>query len=267
MKQIIFLVLMIVSSISTVFSQKGDSVTNSTMDTIKNGRDGLIVQNDTIFMSVKELAQLVDKKESKWNNVIPSLIAIIVVIISTGGAIYIGKRQLRDQVKLAEDQIRSQEAQAKEQLQLSREQIQETSKMNLAQVRANNISQARTAWIQELRENLSRFNGEVAIINFYLPDILSSLERGDEINAKKLYNDQIERIKTARVYAFKINLFLNKNEQKHVNLEELLHKYFTAALENIDTINENFSVISGEILDVSRDILKDAWEQAKNEMG
>lgn len=223
---------------------------------------------DSISISVEhfdKLAQKLNNKGSVWADLFPSLIAILVVIISTGGAMLIGIRQIKAQTTNAEEQIRSQESQAQDNLRIAREQIQETSKMTLAQVRANNISQARINWIQDLRSELSKYNGEVAIINFYLQEVIELKESNKKVEAKIIYNNQIDKIKNARQYAFKIKLFLNKKEIDHIELERLIDKYYETALEDYKTIKSDYSKISDDILNISRKILKDAWEQAKNE--
>lgn len=227
----------------------------------KNSKDSIVIS----IQKFDELTKLLNKDDGVMKNILPSIIALLVVIISTWGAIKIGKKQIEAQTTSGEQQIRSQEAQAQEQLKVSREQIQETSKMTLAQVRANNISAARISWIQDLRNDLSQFNGEVAIINYYLRDVVALTKEQKEGDAKDLYNKQVERIKSARQFAFKIKLFLNKGEDNHNKLEKLIDNYLKTALENYETVNNDFNKTSDSILEISRTILKEAWEQAKNE--
>lgn len=225
-------------------------------------------RNDSIRVSLinsEKLTNRIEKSKSIWDDILPSLIAILVVLISTGGAIYLGIRQIKAQILNSEEQIRSQEAQAQDNLRVAREQIQETSNMTLAQVRANNISQARINWVQNLRNELSQFMGTVTLVNFYLQDVIDLAEKGNNIEAEKLYYDQTDRIKNARQYAFKIKLFLNREEEDHKSLEILIDNYYTSALENYSSVKSDFNTLSNEILSISRKILKDAWEQAKNE--
>ncbi|WP_167618546.1 hypothetical protein [Maribellus sediminis] len=267
----IYLVLFL-CSVSAYSTAQNDSIIikklNQIEQTIKvisqkpyNTKDSILISIDNL----EKLSNSLEKRKKPINDILPSIIAILVVLISTGGAIYIGIRQIKIQTTNSEEQIRSQEAQAQDNLRVAREQIEETSKMTLAQVRANNISQARINWIQDLRSDLSQYNGEVAIINFYLQDVIDLNEKGERIKAEQLYNEQIERIKEARQFAFKIKLFLNKNEPDHMKLEHLIDKYYETALDNYETIKSNYNRISDDILDISRKILKDAWEQAKNE--
>jgi len=270
MKRIIFSVLLGLISMTSIAQLDTNFVIK--LNTIEKKLDNIaefhVNKNDSMLVSIKNFEKLtssLEKDKSILSDILPSLIAIIVVIISTGGAIYLGIRQIKIQTTNSEEQIRSQEAQAQDNLRMAREQIQETSKMTLAQVRANNVSQARINWIQDLRNELSQYNGEVAIINYYLQDVVDLTAKGDKTNAEKVYNEQVERIKNARQYAFKIKLFLNMDENDHKKLEELIDKYYKTALETYSTVKSDFNSISDEILDISRKILKNAWEQAKNE--
>jgi len=273
MNKVILVITICLISLSAYALKENDSLLLQKIDqlqaTVNNVAQQQVKDNkDSLSISVEhfdKLTQAFDKKDNILDTIIPSLIAIFVVIISTGGAIYLGIKQIRVQTTNAEEQIRSQEAQAQDNLRVAREQIQETSKMTLAQVRANNVSQARINWIQDLRNDLSQYSGEVAIINFYLQEVIILNEKGKKEEAKKLYNEQIEKIKNARQYAFKIKLFLNQKEPDHLELEKLIDRYYEVALENYETVSSDYSQITDEILKISKKILKDAWEQAKNE--
>lgn len=219
---------------------------------------------DSVYISVEKIDEFISSNSGQ-DNFTPSLIALIVVLISTSGAVFIGIKQIKIQKNVAEENLKSQESQALDNLELAREQIRETSKMTLSQVRANNISQARINWMQDFRNEITRYNGEVAMINFYLQDVIDLIESGKKDQAKTLYNDQIERIKNARQYAFKIKLFLNTKENTHKELEDLINEYYKSALEDYKSVKNDFNDISDKILVVSRKILKDVWEQAKNE--
>lgn len=274
-KRIIFTILALTSIINVTFGQTINKQLNDSVITYRLNDLDIKFQNLTkniagekndslviSFYEFEEIKQLLQNNRNEW---VPSLIAILVVLISTGGALLIGKKQIKNQIKNAEEQLRSQELQAQENLKMAREQLQETSKITLTQVRANNISQARINWMQDFRNEITNFNGEVAIINFYLQDVIDLLKNDQDKEAKDLYNNQIERIKTARKYAYKVKLFLNVAEKNHKKLEELIDKYIEEALENPSSVKSDFNNISNEILIVSRKILKEVWEQAKNE--
>ena len=273
MKRGIIVLLVGLISILSIAQNSNDTIVLKKIDKLQEtinqvAQQQVKTKSDSLSISAKhfeKLTQTLDKKDSVWGLILPSVIAILVVIISTLGASWQGRRQIRAQTANAEAQIRSQEAQAQDNLRVAREQIQETSRMTLAQVRANNISQARINWIQDLRSELSRYIGEVAIINFYLQEVIELNKNRKKEEAKELYNAQIDRIKEARQYAFKIKLFLNKGESDHSKLESLIDNYFKTALDDYSTVKSNFNTISNDILDISRKILKDAWEQAKSE--
>lgn len=267
MKKIVLISLL--SFISIFSIAQTDTIIINKLKNLEKSINGIsqksIETNNSILVSIENFEKLtatLNKEKSLLGDILPSIIAILVVLISTGGAFYLGIRQIKIQTTNSEEQIRSQEAQAQDNLRVAREQIQETSKMTLAQVRANNISQARINWIQNLRSDLSEYNGEVAIINFYLPEVIELNEKANNKEAEQIYNEQIERIKNARQFAFKIKLFLNKNEPDHMKLEQLIDKYYETALENYETIKSDYNKISDEILDISRKILKDAIGRA-----
>lgn len=270
MKKIVITLLIGLGFFSTKAQNKIDSTILQKLNLIENSiqehsKNHLISKTDSLVVSVSKMDELTNSLNKESNNWTPSLIALLVVLISTGGAVFIGIRQIKNQAINAEEQLKSQESQAQDNLSIAREQIQETSKMSLAQVRANNISQARINWMQDLRNEITNFNGEVALINFYLKDVVDFNEKGEKEEAEKLYNKQADRIKSARQYAFKIKLFLSIKEDNHKKLEELIDQYYKEALDDYSSVKSDFNSISNEILIVSRKILKEVWEQAKNE--
>lgn len=226
------------------------------------------LENDTLLLTIEHLEKLarsLDNDESIWKDILPSIIAVLVVLISAGSAYSIGVRQIQTQTTNAEKQLRSQEAQAQDQLRVAREQIQETSWMTIAQVRANNTSQARINWIQDLRNELCQYMEEVSFINYYLTEGFEYFKKDNREKKEKLFNEFVERIHKADQYSSKIRLFLNKEEADHMKLENLLKEFHKAAIEDISNVNVDINIISNNIIELSRKILKDAWEQAKNE--
>ena len=218
-------------------------------------------KTDSLIIYVSQIEELAKSLNNGSKNWLPSVIALLVVLISTSGAVFIGKKQIKIQASIADEQLKSQESQAQDNLSQAREQIHETSKMTLAQVRANNISQARINWMQELRNEITNFNGNVALIKFKLQEVLDSNKEDRKEEEKEFYNKQINLVKNARQSAFKIKLFLNVEEDCHKKLEELIDKYFEIALDT----KSDFNKIADDILKVSRIILKNVWEQAKHE--
>ena len=225
--------------------------------------------NDSLYVSMNQLGSLVDtlkKDKNDINDYLPSLIALLVVLISTGGAIFIGKRQLKSQLESATKNLRSQESQNQDQLNVAREQIKETSLMSLEQVRANNISQARINWIQDIRDNISQFIGSIIPINYKLRLILKDVVSDDKESAQIKYTQLLPEISKAKSFQYKIRLQLSK-DQSHQVLERLFIEYEDLVLRNIPAmdISAKLDDLENSILDGAKLVLKEAWEQAKKE--
>lgn len=224
------------------------------------------------FSDLNELKSLL-KKETSILDFIPSLIAILVVIISTYGAYLIGIKQLKKQEEASKEQIKTQQSIANDQLEQARYQIEATSIMTLTQVRANNISQARINWIENLRDNLSKYMGEVTLINYNLQQVINEKKKGNEDRAKQIYNDTAEIIKNARVFATKVRLYLNTNRDnsQHNDIDhnklEKASELFMEKATNYHSVNNDadFDTISEELIETAKRVLKQAWEQAKKE--
>ncbi len=231
----------------------------------KNILDSKMVDSFVVsFDKTDEIISTFKKERSFWDVDLSSLVALLAVGIS-GYSVIVAARQNKATNKAQEDNLKSQESQAKEQLQIARDQIRETSKMTLAQVSANNISQARINWIQDLRVVLSEFVGEIAGTNFHL----MLLEDDDDSNTdeekdlkKELLRNLLPKLEKIEELAFKSKLFLNPNEKQHRDLESEINKYIGLISEKEIRKVKN----SGEnVLKLSRIVLKSAWEQAKKE--
>lgn len=218
---------------------------------------------DSMVISIHQLDELINsvkQNNSGWKDILSLIIALIAVIISAW-SVYNSRKQINAQIRNAEEQLRSQEAQSQEQLRLAREQIQETSKMTLDQVRANNVSQARINWVQDLRTVLSELIGEVAVMTFYLDSkfVLTKDEEDPRVYRNKL----LGHIKKAQELSFKVKLFLSSKEDNHKILDKLLDNFLSSL--TTEKPSAEFTNLSMEILITSRLVLKEAWEQAKNE--
>jgi hypothetical protein len=222
---------------------------------------------DSVILSIQELDEITKcfkQDENYWKDILPLLISLAAVVIS-GWSVYSSRKQINAQIRNAEDQLRSQETQSQEQLRVAREQIHETSKMTLAQVRANNISQARINWVQDLRTSLSAFIGEVAIAGFHFDQVKKTAET-NLTEAKDHISKLTDRVKAIREYAFKVKLFLSNNpkEVDHIQLEKLIDEFMIASTTGKKD-GTDLNKLAHDILKVSKKILKEAWEQAKNE--
>lgn len=220
-------------------------------------------------ISISDTDKLKSVLEKNWSiyDAIPSIVAIIVVFISTLGAYRLGLKQIKKQEENSKEQIRNQQSIAQDQLEQSRKQIEATSKMTLAQVRANNISQARINWVENLRDNLSLYVSELVIVS-YLVNVLHTDKTSTE-DERKL----TETLKNIRIYESKIRLYLNTNrddnnhtDSDHINLENLIEKARIKAVsfKSIENGNELNEVLNDIIL-LAKKVLKTAWEQAKSE--
>ena len=262
---------------TTIRLQRVEGQIKDLSDFIKNkNQDTLVIEH------LDELAQSL-KHETNWlMGVLPSLMALFVVFISTLGAMKVANRNNTTQLRIAKDQLesreksdieqlRSHESTAADQLQVSRQQIEETSKMTLAQVRANKILQARLTWIESLRDNLSSFIGEVAVIQLYVEELKKKKDQNTS------YIELLKKIHQARIYDTRISLFLDTVKNPlHKDLEELKAQY----LKTLSSIVDNEGVktvevkkeeinrlnsISKRIIILGKDIIVEAWSQAIKE--
>lgn len=185
-----------------------------------------------------------NKEESKWNiilkDIIPSILPILLALF--GGVIAL--------------------------IQINRQ-----SKYTLIHNKANNISQARIKWIQDFRDLLCSFIGEVTIVNYHLSIVIEENKAGKKDEAREKYDSIADKIKDCRILATKISLFLNTdyinqnhNDSDHNLIEKLSDQFMESAL-TYDTINEetDFNKISKEMVKIAKKILKETWEQAKKE--
>lgn len=150
---------------------------------------------------------------------------------------------------------------------LAIKQVEKNGKWVLKQTRANTIAAARIEWMQKIRGNLSRFSSEVAVLNYYLKDVIDEADNGNDNIAKEIYNKQIERLAIIRSISTEIKLLLNINEVNHQKLDEAIDKFVSTAVEDYNQLKNNreFTHWSEQIISLSRIVLKDVWEQAKNE--
>jgi len=146
-------------------------------------------------------------------------------------------------------------------------QIRVSSKLTLDQTRANSISDARIEWMQKFRNLMSEFLSEVAALNYYLRGVIELAEDKEKEKAKEEYEKTIERRIKVRRLGTEIVLMLNVNETKHLELDELIEKFLNVTTEDHKKIKEfsQYENLSKAIQEKSRDILKEVWEQAKNE--
>lgn len=217
--------------------------------------------NDTIEISGRVTIDLLPNSDVNSSYFIPSIIALATVVISAYTSYLIAKKQIKNSKENQSEQIGAQLAIAQDQLIVSKQQIDQTAKNTLEQVRANNISNARITWLNELRKLLVEFLSSCTV---YLECILS--ENKYKALDEKVPVDLLREIDKAkddsRKYLASILLFLNPEDKLHKELELLLLEF----LRNDTEPNKD---IYGELLEriitKARELLKETWEQAKNE--
>ena len=128
-------------------------------DTLKNNINGDINLKDTTYLMIDKGQEIFQQKSEWWNS--PGFVALITVIIS--GIIgfltskYITQKSIQIQINLGEKQI-----------DLAKSQLLEQSKMTIESIRANNISNARINWIEELRPLMGKLISDTSIFEFEL---------------------------------------------------------------------------------------------------
>ncbi|SDX01706.1 hypothetical protein SAMN05444410_10844 [Hydrobacter penzbergensis] len=190
-------------------------------------------RKDSIVISIEQfdkLTALLKKDNNKWKDLLPSVAAFFVVLISTGGTIYLGKRQMRIQIQTAEDTLRSQETQSLEQLKVTREQIKETSSLAIKQISANNTQD----WKTDTRKTVSELLTQANLLNIEFQDRYVNMDKRKAIYEKFAYSRN--------------NLYLllvpEKEKQKLLlkSLDELL-KILDTHLLNSNTNNDPNSTV------------------------
>lgn len=146
-------------------------------------------------------------------------------------------------------------------------QINKQGKWSLLQTKSNYIAQARINWIEELRKNLSEYVGLVAILNYYMREVVDLNKAKKKEEAEKIYIEQTERLRQLRQLSTEIKLRLNSDEENHKQLELNLDEYVRIAIEAYSKVTNDklYDQVSDKVLYLSKIILKEAWGQAKNE--
>ncbi|TND07424.1 MAG: hypothetical protein FD123_3274 [Bacteroidetes bacterium] len=219
-------------------------------------------EKDSVVISIQqfdEITKLLKKDDGLMKDILPSLIALLVVVISTWGAIHIGKKQISIQIKSGEEQLRSQEAQSQEQLKVAREQIQETSKITLKQINSNN----RQDWVNETRHTVSELMTQANLLNIEFQEQTINFEKKKIIHEKFTYNKN------------KLFLLLKPAKEKHKLLLDSLGDLMTTLDRHLLNSNSNndpnsgigfipydngkFMKQTGEVIENARNLLYEEW--------
>lgn len=253
-------------------SSFGQNKTNGNI--LNNKIDSLIstikqLQNkktDSTLLRIDKLDEVFKKAEpSSIDKYLPSIIAFLTVLISSGVAYWIGNKNANTQLINAETQARTQTAIALDQLAVSQKQIEQNTKNTLAQIRANNISKARVEWIQNLRVLLSDFFGNISEVSTKIDDMRIAKDKNvNEVT--NLFNEIVPLLHKMQTQNNQIELYLNPDNESHKNLLDSIEEYMkviTAESRTQDNAKDN--ILAEKVIQKSRVVLKEAWEKAKIE--
>lgn len=261
---IILTLLFAITAFGQTLKSKPTIKTDSTAKTItsnvstsnsKGGKDSIVIS----IQQFDELTKLLKKDDGIMKDILPSLIALLVVVISTLGAIYIGKKQINIQIRSGEEQLRSQEAQSQEQLKVAREQIQETSKLAIKQINSNN----RQDWVIDTRNTVSELMAQANLLNIEFQEKNINFEKRKAIHEKFVFNKN------------KLYLLLKPEKEKHKLLLDSLEEFITTLDTHLLNSNANnnpnlgigfipydngkFLAQTNKVIENARNLLYEEW--------
>lgn len=196
-----------ISKISKDSSAENETSTNIVQPNSHKAKDSVVIS----IPQFDELTTLIKKEDNLWKDVLPSAIALLVVVISTWGAIHIGKKQINIQIKNGEEQLRSQESHSQEQLKVTREQIQETSNLTIKQINSKN----RQDWVNDTRNTVSELLAQTNLLNIEFQEKKINFDRRKVIYEKFIFNKN------------KLYLLLHPKKENHKLLLDSLEEFIT----------------------------------------
>ena len=242
-----------------------------------NSVDSSSKEINRTLLEIQDADKIFAKSEPDWWEKYSSgIIALITVIGSGFLSYYIAKNQSRKQDEITKKQIDAQLVIAQEQLAQNRFQVEESSRIAMAQVRANNVSAARIEWIQKLRPMLA----DLILGATKLDSVLSNIK---ELTTKVKNSNAIatqEQIAAKEEYLFRANeivevniqpvfnqirLYLNKEEHSHTELIAVIDTFIRNSFDNTAGREIKRHISDEDLIDKARIVLKEAWEQAKKE--
>lgn len=138
--------------------------------------------------------------------------------------------------------------------------------VSLLQVKANIISSARITWVENLRVATSDLISEVETLNDTLRRVRALSRRAPmRQKARQLFDQKTNEMKSIWALLFKVKLYLNRGDTNQRLFDEKLDQYTESAygsltsLQNIPKLEE----MNQELITAAREILKEAWEDAK----
>ena len=142
--------------------------------------------------------------------------------------------------------------------------------------RTNSISEARIQWIQEVRPLMSRLMTLVYEVKYEISVITKDID----LNTKQIKKDLneheknkilkiVERFKVLQYESaealFNLKLLLNPNEAEHESFINLIENYLNEIEKKSKDESYVIKIHENEIVHAGNLIIKNAWEQAKNE--
>jgi len=144
--------------------------------------------------------------------------------------------------------------------------------------RANSISEARIQWIQELRPLMGKLITQVYELNNEVKEIVKKVDVPKKLARMDLNESDKVKLteRTTRLEdlhyeivntLYSIKLLLNKSKIDHNHFISLTENFINEIGEKTKDGNFKMTITLDEISDSASFILKNAWEQAKNEKG
>jgi hypothetical protein len=136
------------------------------------------------------------------------------------------------------------------------------------QVRINIIKSARINWIENLRDNISRFISSTENVRIILDTMRLDVKDGIEPN--KTFSDNKQTLITAFresiMYATKVRLYLNMDESLHVELNKNIGDFIETSSNSFDNVDrekviEKVTSTTDSIITISNNILKKEWDR------
>lgn len=133
----------------------------------------------------------------------------------------------------------------------------------LFQARSNTIAQARIKWIEELKDNISKFC-DASVSTAYYFEMSNNLHKKDKTESKYYYEKYLKSNSDVIILSNKIKITLNPYETKHKEIIDIVKK-----IENyMKTPDNNISQIKIEeyLFDIDllcQDIIKEEWQKSK----
>lgn len=214
-------------------------------------------------LEIKDGKEIFQTKSDPIEKYMGGIIALVTVIGSAFISYKIARHQTKKQEEINEKQIETQIEIAKQQLDLNNRQLAEQSRIAIESVRANNISNARINWIEELRPILGKLISDTSIFEFELKRRLKNSPKKQLEIGEPIY----QKFADLNLAYNEVKLFLNHDEEDHLKFIQLVDKYIANSIEIASGLQENPNEINEDILvTAARKILKNTWEQAKNEV-